>query len=406
MDRIFGNPVQAPLVPGQFAQAPFAQAQNLPNPPLNVGQGPVVINYHIQYQQQRQQLQPVQQPQQLQPAPQFRGFQGPGGEWQAWGDARPPNAAQNIPQPTIRQQDIVVPTPTVPVEPPTTSQPGPAASTESSSVQEAGDPADPREAAALAALRRFNVGPVRPTPVSRTSSSAASGSNRISPPPAESSSSSVTSHAPQSNVTPNGTVPGVHIRPEIPSLIPLYDYNTIGTQGIQSNGPVRPSFPRAPSAPSYPSPQVQPTSASRASALRAAAEARRVPLPQLPPTMTDEQLAVMDRLTREAIDERLRVLEGVSGAVYRCIDELMRMRSALPQPVPIPAPAVNTTAASPTAPTSDSEELPGLGVQPPTTPQKSVASGSKSEDQADEQDGDSSGSSDCSFSNEEENGAL
>lgn len=129
-------------------------------------------------------------------------------------------------------------------------------------------------------------------------------------------------------------------------------------------------------------------------------------MPQLPPTMTDEQLAVMDRLTREAIDERLRVLEGVSGAVYRCIDELMRMRSALPQPVPIPAPAVNTTAASPTAPTSDSEELPGLGVQPPTTPQKSVASGSKSEDQADEQDGDSSGSSDCSFSNEEENGAL
>lgn len=39
---------------------------------------------------------------------------------------------------------------------------------------------------------------------------------------------------------------------------------------------------------------------------------------------------MMDNLTRESLDERLRVLEGVSTAVYRCIDELMRMRSALP----------------------------------------------------------------------------
>jgi E3 ubiquitin-protein ligase synoviolin len=38
----------------------------------------------------------------------------------------------------------------------------------------------------------------------------------------------------------------------------------------------------------------------------------------------------MDQTTREAIDERLKVLEGVSTAVYRCIDDLMKMRSALP----------------------------------------------------------------------------
>ncbi|KAF7298276.1 RING-type domain-containing protein [Mycena chlorophos] len=56
---------------------------------------------------------------------------------------------------------------------------------------------------------------------------------------------------------------------------------------------------------------------------------------QLPATLTDEQLAIMDSLTREAIDERLRVLEGVSGAVNRCIDDLMRMRSVFP---PVPAP--------------------------------------------------------------------
>lgn len=53
---------------------------------------------------------------------------------------------------------------------------------------------------------------------------------------------------------------------------------------------------------------------------------------RLPSALSDEQLATMDRLTREAIDERLRVLEDVSRSVYRCADDLMRMRSALPLP--------------------------------------------------------------------------
>jgi hypothetical protein len=53
---------------------------------------------------------------------------------------------------------------------------------------------------------------------------------------------------------------------------------------------------------------------------------------RLPPALREEQLAVMDHLTREAIDERLRVLEGVSTAIHRCIDDLMRMRSVLPSP--------------------------------------------------------------------------
>ncbi|KAJ3864089.1 hypothetical protein EV359DRAFT_41785 [Lentinula novae-zelandiae] len=47
-------------------------------------------------------------------------------------------------------------------------------------------------------------------------------------------------------------------------------------------------------------------------------------------SLSDQQLALMDQTTREAIDERLIVLEGVSTAVYRCIDDLVRMRSALP----------------------------------------------------------------------------
>ena len=66
------------------------------------------------------------------------------------------------------------------------------------------------------------------------------------------------------------------------------------------------------------------------------------PLNTLPPTLTDAQLAHLDVLTREAIDERLRVLEGVSSAMYRCIEELTRLRSVLPVAAG-PAPPVTQT---------------------------------------------------------------
>jgi E3 ubiquitin-protein ligase synoviolin len=42
----------------------------------------------------------------------------------------------------------------------------------------------------------------------------------------------------------------------------------------------------------------------------------------------------MDHLTREAIDERLRVLERVSNTLYGCVDDLLRMRSSLPEIAP------------------------------------------------------------------------
>ena len=63
------------------------------------------------------------------------------------------------------------------------------------------------------------------------------------------------------------------------------------------------------------------------------------PLASLPPTLTDAQLAQLDVLTRDAIDERLRVLESVSSAMYRCAEELTRLRSVLPVATgPAPAP--------------------------------------------------------------------
>ena len=66
------------------------------------------------------------------------------------------------------------------------------------------------------------------------------------------------------------------------------------------------------------------------------------PLNTLPPTLTDAQLGHLDVLTREAIDERLRVLEGVSSTMYRCIEELTRLRSVLPVAAG-PAPPVTQT---------------------------------------------------------------
>lgn len=46
--------------------------------------------------------------------------------------------------------------------------------------------------------------------------------------------------------------------------------------------------------------------------------------------VSDEQLMLMDRLSREAIDERLRILENVSRTIDRCVEDLLRVRSTLP----------------------------------------------------------------------------
>jgi E3 ubiquitin-protein ligase synoviolin len=92
---------------------------------------------------------------------------------------------------------------------------------------------------------------------------------------------------------------------------------------------------------------------------------QRPPISQLPPTLTDEQLALMDSVTREAIDERLRVLEGVSGAVYRCIDDLMRMRSALPTPNPVFGPSTNSgSPPSTSAPNATAEDVAAAATGP------------------------------------------
>jgi len=78
----------------------------------------------------------------------------------------------------------------------------------------------------------------------------------------------------------------------------------------------------------YPTP---PTFSSR---LGAEQSSRRNTLDELlellPSTLNEEEIRNWDRVTREAIDERLRVLGRVDEVVNRLVDELTRLRSTLP----------------------------------------------------------------------------
>ncbi|KAJ7594713.1 hypothetical protein C8J56DRAFT_778219 [Mycena floridula] len=311
MGRFFGPPAQPP------AQPPAVQFPNLPQNMAGQPTG-VVIQYHIQYQNARQgaaarattppTVNPQQQPAQpLQDIPQFPGFVGPGGAWQPW-----PANGQNQAVPEAGNA--------APAAAPTTpSTPAP----QETSVATT---ASAREAAAQAALRR--LAPQRP-------GAQTTASGDPTPAPAAPSSSSA---------APDATTASTSQRIDVPKLIPLYDFGPTGLNippassgirpGLGRTGTQTPATPQSFNMRNLSFPQQVPGAQSR------------VPIQQLPPTLTDEQLAVMDRVTREAIDERLRVLEGVSGAVYRCIDDLMRMRSALPTTVPVSNPAARPAATS------------------------------------------------------------
>ncbi|TCD64735.1 E3 ubiquitin-protein ligase hrd1 [Steccherinum ochraceum] len=248
---------------------------------------------------------------------------------------------------------------------------------------------------------------VRPTPTSsvsatNTSTTSATAISQVTSPQAQPTPTSVTAPtsnvpAPSSTTSPPSTSTTTNTR--APALLPLHDTSRpVGAQGFNyihpqhmTNPYMNPNVPYAwrpstasarptPSAGStgHPRPSPYPSAAHAhsqrgGSTSAAAALARFRPnLSTLPSTLTDEQLARLDRVTRDAIDERLRVLEGVSTAVHRCIEELTRVRSVLPPgtvgsalsgvPMGQPAPpgAVNTpaataaTAAAPVTPSTPS----------------------------------------------------
>ncbi|KAI9463689.1 hypothetical protein BJY52DRAFT_1404767 [Lactarius psammicola] len=290
-------------------------------------------------------------PPQLQPPPVFQGYYGPGGVWQPWGDRRLPDAAaQQQQQRPAQQQNQEVPHNDVQA----TTTPAPAAPEEGgqstpqhappngerSSPQDQGTPSTPQEAAALAALRRSSSGtPSSPAAISQPQQTTsgpptASGPSvpstavtpTIPPTPAPSAPTSPTSGTPppaSTSTPPNRTV-------NVPSLIPM----SVGMASAQR-----------PSSAFLPTPPV----VYRTLPPRHVSQAR--PLASLPPTLTDAQLAQLDVLTRDAIDERLRVLESVSSAMYRCAEELTRLRSVLPVATG-PAPTPTQVRSEPGQPTT------------------------------------------------------
>ncbi|KAF8274588.1 hypothetical protein EI94DRAFT_1561432 [Lactarius quietus] len=310
-------------------------------------------------------------PPQLQPPPVFQGYYGPGGVWQPWGDRRWPDAAAQQQQRPAQQQRQEVPdnsvrATTAPTPAPSDSeergqsntQHGPS-DPERPSPQDQGTPSTPQEAAALAALRRFSSGtpstqrredsvaqPHQTTPGPPTASRPSDPPTTVTPPTQAPSAptlpTSGTAPPGSTSTSPNRTV-------NVPSLIPM----SVGMASTQR-----------PSGTFLSTPPV----VYRTLPPRHVPQAQARPLATLPPTLTDAQLAQLDVLTRDAIDERLRVLESVSSAMFRCAEELTRLRSVLPVatgPAPAPTqvrsdPGQGPAAQVPANESGDVPEIPSL----------------------------------------------
>ncbi|KAF9222617.1 hypothetical protein BS17DRAFT_881014 [Gyrodon lividus] len=273
----------------------------------------VVIQYNIQYQGQAPQSQ-VQSPQVSsttpQPLPPFTGFFGPNRDWHPWDlDQRwfHPEGAQAVNEPSMS-----------------------ASNNEASVSQSLGTPAStrdapqtpteatPSEAAAQAALRRFG--------------GQFAGSSGSSLPSCRASSvTTSTSHSASTW--------------KIPSLIPLDRDHQPPTRGASSALSMSAGHDLLSPSPHdvHPYPQAPVTSVTNPHTL--------VPTPNMlcshnvsSGRVTDVQLALLDQITREAIDERIRILEGVSNTITGCVEDLVRVRSALPLPVTVcTAPPQDTT---------------------------------------------------------------
>ncbi|KAI0093330.1 hypothetical protein BDY19DRAFT_923299 [Irpex rosettiformis] len=398
--RLLGVALLPPRIPNQLANAPVPPPF-VPVGPQGQQQLPGNPGWAVQGQQQLPPgyayvpyypMHPNMQPPQLQPPP--RGFYGPGGAFYAW-NPEGQGLAQGQQAPTPQAQDQQpLQTDHTPAQPsdPSPSAAGPQASTSTatnvtraSTAESTSSPTaeqipstpagenstpTPREAAAQAALRRFYPSQAAPTTTSSAQSRTADATSMAaltgnlehrsdstprttaarSPLPQQaplpsvaSTSNSVSQPTPtaSTNAGPTGATQTFTFAP--PRLIPL-------AQGARA--PVLNGYqPRGP-----PVRHNAITPAERAQMrinAQQATQTRLDQLQELPAVITEEQLGRLDTLTREAIDERLKVLEAVSGTLWRCVGELTRLRSALP---------VDFPAARAPAPPSPNEPHPDAGV--------------------------------------------
>ncbi|KAL0072810.1 E3 ubiquitin-protein ligase hrd1 [Marasmius tenuissimus] len=302
LGRLLGNQNQPPAAPRRPAALPTQGNLGPPNV-TNDATGRVVIQYNINYQVPLRQETPNEgqappQPHpQLRPVPPFLGFEGPGNTWQQW----PTNNQGQNPAPDGQNPSANA---SGTSQSPSDSQPSSSPTGNGDSATTATDTRNPREEAAQAALRRFNSPNAPNETAGRT--------------PAQGDSPA-----------PTQTIPEPQRQPfDVPGLIPLYEFNLDTPRPTNEATSIPLSIREPASLPSGSHSQAPiredlfgglPASGTRVSS--------SAPLPS---SLTDEQLSVLDKTTREAIDERLRVLERVSASVHHNIEDLLRMRSVLP----------------------------------------------------------------------------
>ncbi|TDL24186.1 hypothetical protein BD410DRAFT_786276 [Rickenella mellea] len=329
--RLMGVAGAPPIVPGQFANGALPA-----NPWLQQQAPPGVLP-----------------PPQLAPPRRFNGFQAPGGRWQPW----PVDAEDHVQAPPAETG-----IPPAPVEPAGRPHEQPATDQGARSPPVVADalPSNPREAAALAALRRSGSTPSTSAVNSANTSSAnlrdsqatASASQNV-----VSGTLSGSSNQPAQTPTPTTTTTSVPeaagpSRSNLPTLIPLYDPNIhqfstnrrafppeneqmpngdLGQNPFLRQGGIhQPGFGTIPNGGYHTTPNLQPQYFSPFPQESGSSSGTRSTSATLPPTLTDEQLSRLDRLTRDAIDERLKILERVQRATWSCIEDLVRVRSVLP----------------------------------------------------------------------------
>lgn len=284
----FGNPV----VPGNQPPAPRnVNNQPLPNAVAQgwlPGQAPgVVIQYNIQYQGPPPSREAPQATSTPQPVPRFPGFTGPDGQWHQWD--MDPRWFGDAPRPDPTERTI------------------PHSNATHLGASGGDSRPTPREAAAAAASQRFGGTITRKFNDETPTAAVKSASGEA--PEVTHSDSDVSPAMPDSGLT-------------IPSLIPLHAHEITTSRGTgMSQSHLWQPIPPPPHSEVVPPPRFD---ASFPAGII------QTPLHELPANLTDQQLMLMDQITREAIDERLRILEGVSVAVSRCVEDLTRVRSALP----------------------------------------------------------------------------
>ena len=341
-NRIFAPPAQeannAPPNP-VAAQQPGAQQQGVAGHAL-----PVVIQYEVRYQAPPGQTGGLpnfnfnqdQRQQPLTPVPQIPGFEIPhvAPQPRTSGQQASPSASVQLPEPTPTipavsgSQNARQSTSQSNLRRPSTSSPTDSSDSDSDEYfVESTTTVPPREAAREAALRRFGGAPLREPTATKT----------VEPTPHQASSSTSNGSDSTSVQQPAAS----HPSGAYPRLIPFYNLNSDNNIAARTQHPSltvnHGSHLPSPVPPAFQQPQSQsytPYEPGNRNASSFFPSQPQTPAPasdsRLPAQLTEQQLFAMDRLTREAIDERLRILERVSTTIHGCIDDLMRMRSALP----------------------------------------------------------------------------